>query len=160
MNDTTYTPENLKLWTYPDSYMGATWYDYYVFLGRCRDSDLLTRSNFERALELIGGETRTVLIVSANHWAVGWVEFIGIHKSDAAALEHADEIAAALEEYPIVDEEHYSNMEWDEACDYWERASIRDRIELCHSAGESIFAARRDTFTGDVFDQVIEMIRD
>ena len=158
---TDYTPENLKLWTHPEYYLGATWYDYYVFLGQHRDSDMLTRSNFERGLELIGGEDQdAVLVVRASHWAVGWVEFIAIHKSNAAALERADEIAGGLEDYPIVDEEHYSNMEWEEACDYWEQASIRDRIELCHSAGESIFAARRDTFTGDVSQRVIEMIRD
>ena len=51
-----YTPEHLKRWTLPECYVGAEWPDYYVFLGHHRDSDLLTESNFDAGLWLIGGE--------------------------------------------------------------------------------------------------------
>ena len=46
-----YVPVNLNLWTRPDCYMGAEWPEWYVFLGRNRDSDCLTESNFEKGLE-------------------------------------------------------------------------------------------------------------
>lgn len=148
-----YEPEHLKRWTLPDSYFGAEWPDWYVFLGQHRDSDLLTRVNFDEGLKLIGGESETVQVIRESHWAVGWVEWIGIHESDAKALQQADEIAAALADYPVVDEEAWSQREWDETHDWWGRMSVRERGELCAEEGVSIFAARRD-------DEIPEMVED
>jgi len=141
-----YVPENLKLWTLPDSYMGAQWDDYYVFLSKHRDSDAVTRSNYICGLGAIGGESDTVRCVNEGHWAVGWVEWIAIHKSDSKALEIADKIAGDLIDYPVLNEDHLSGLEHDEACEYWESMSVRDRAEYCVRAGQSVFAARRDWF--------------
>lgn len=154
-----YQPDTLKRWTLPDNYGGAHWPEYFVFLGQHRDSDSVTRSNFIRGLELIGGESETVQIVRERHWAVGWVEWIAIHESDAAALAEADSIAAALHDYPVVDEDHLSALEWDEACEYWERMSVRERAEYCERAGLSIFAARRDYLPSDDTGALLEMLR-
>lgn len=106
-------------WTRPDSYAGAEWPEYFVFLGQNRDSDALTRSNFVRGLELIGGESDTLQVVRERHWACGWIEWIAIHESDAQALAKAEEILTALEAYPVVDEDHFSQLEWDEAAEFW-----------------------------------------
>ena len=114
-----------------------------MFLGQHRDSDSLTRSNFTCGLEAIGGESDTVEVVRESHWAVGWVEWIAIHQDDAAALEKADAIKERLEDYPVVDEDAWSTLEWEESCEYWERMSVRERAELCKRAEISIFAARR-----------------
>lgn len=140
----TYTPENLKRWTLPESYFGAEWREYFVFFGQHRESDSVSRSNFICGLEAIGGESDTVQVVRENHWAVGWVEWIAIHQSDAKALKEADEIAGALEGYPIVNDDHHSEMEWNEAQDFWASLSIRERARLCAESDISIFAARRD----------------
>jgi hypothetical protein len=140
----TYQPEHLQLWTRPDSYMGAEWPDYYVFLGQHRDSDPLARSNFECGLEALGGESDTVIVVRARHWAVGWCEFIGVHKNDARALETADSITAALSDYPVLNEDHFSQLEWSEAENYWQQLPIKYRVEMCQEAGVTIFAARHD----------------
>lgn len=125
-----YTPEHLELWTMPDHYVGAVWPATYVFLGQHRDSDALTRSNFECALRAIGGESETVTVVRESHWAVGWVEWIGIHQDDENALREADAIRAALADYPVVDDDHFSELEWDEAADYWESLSPRQKVEM------------------------------
>lgn len=146
---TTYAPENLRPYKRPDSYAGPDWYGYYAFLGQSRDSDALERSNFARGLELIGGESETVLVIRDSHWAVGWVETIYIHESDEKALRAADEIKARLADYPVVDESHWSELEWREVTDYWADMRVRDRIEairLSRCRGVSIFAARRDEF--------------
>lgn len=153
-----FEPENLKLWTHPDSYAGEVWPCYYVFLSQHRDSDCLTRSNFIRGLELIGGESETVQVVREGHWAVGWVEWIAIHQDDEAALKIADEIAAALQDYPVADESHFSEMEWNEAQDYWASMSIRERAGLCEEAGISIFAARRDYIPQDDSGYIYERL--
>lgn len=138
-----YTPENLKRWTLPDSYCGEHWDEYFVFLGQHRESDSLSRSNYQRGLELIGGESETVLTIRERHWAVGWVEWIAIHESDEEALKKADAIAGRLEAYPVVDEDHWTALEWEEAQSYWEGCSLRERLSLIEGAGVSLFSIRR-----------------
>lgn len=138
-----YAPNHLKRWTLPDSYWGASWPDYYVGLSRHRESDSLTRSNFECYLKAIGGENGdTVRVIRESHWAVGWIEWIAIHESNTEALTIADEIEGKLEGYPVVNEDHWSDLEWNEVHDYWESMTLRERVEWCRDAGESIFAAR------------------
>lgn len=120
-----YTPKNLKRWQLPPYYMGAEWPEYYVFLGRHRDSDNLDNSNFDCALDQLGGESETVQVVHESHWAVGWVEWIAIHESDDKALMLADDIKAKLEDYPVYDEDDYSRREWEDFSSNCEQA-VRD----------------------------------
>jgi len=159
-----YIPENLERWKRPECFVA--WSEHwaysgecFVFLGRHRDSDLITETNFEVALLELGGESDTVRVIRENHWAVGWVEWIAIHESDAAALENADGIASALEEYPIIDDEAVSESEIDAASEYWEREPLAGRIQICRDALVSIFAARRDDLEERVFDELVEIVR-
>lgn len=155
-----YEPKNLKRWTLPPHYMGAHWDEWYVVLGQHRDSDIVTRCNFQEALKRLrplGTEceievngfpgsdvvTATVYVVSESHCLVGWVEWIAVHESNEAALKEADEIVESIECYPILNETALSEMEYKEVNEYWERESLRGRIEICKEAGVSIFAARR-----------------
>lgn len=150
-----YNPTRLKLWTLPNSYFGTKWPDYYVGLSQHRDSDSLTRSNFICFLGALGGESDTVRVVRERHWAVGWVEWIAIHMSNQKALEIADSILKRLEDYPVVDEDHWTDLETTEAYEYWERMGLRERVEWCRDCGASIFAARRcDDIPDEVFDRI------
>jgi hypothetical protein len=117
---TTYIPEHLKRWTRPDCYIGAEWPGYYHSpCGQHRDSDALYRSNFQTMLKLLGGESETVRVIHEGHWAVGWVEWIAIHESDEKALRIADEAAKDLEDYPVLDEMHWSELEMEDANETW-----------------------------------------
>lgn len=150
--------KHLKRWQLPDSYFGAEWPEHYVFMGQHRDSDSLSRSNFMCTLDAIGGESDTVQVVRESHWAVGWIEWIAIHESDTKALEIAESILKALEDYPVVNEDHWSNLEYEEACEYWERMSIRDRVEYCQRAGVSIFGARHAYIPQDDNGYLFELL--
>ena len=159
----TYIPENLERWTRPDDW--AAWADHwaytsecFIFIGRNRDSDILTETNFRVALEALGGESDTVEIIREGHWAVGWIEWIAIHESDSAALHKADEIMAALEAYPVLDDMAFSEAEYEAVHDFWGGEDIRWRIRHCVDAGESIFAARRDELDDVMFDHIRELI--
>jgi len=141
---------NLERWTRPGSFMAMDdGWQYsnaaFVFLGRHRESDLLTESNFECGLAAIGGESDTVEVVRESHWAVGWVEWIAIHESDIKALECASGIMDSLNDYPVVNEDHFSEKEWEAAQDMWLELPLPERVELCRDAGLSIYAARGDS---------------
>ena len=154
---------SIKRWERPDSFAAFCddWFyspKAFVFLGRNRDSDLLTLSNFECALKAIGGESDTVRVVREHHWACGWVEWIAIHESDCDALIVADEILEALADYPVLDDEHFGELEWNAAAADWERMGVAERIDLCNDAGVSIFAARRDDMPSDAYGTIVERL--
>lgn len=124
-----YVPEHLKRWTLPHCYIGEHW-DYYYSsgVGQSRDSDALERANFDAMLKALnqtkepeGWEHDFVpfQVVRENHWAVGWVEWIAIHESAVEALKIADRIKGALEDYPVVDEQLWSEYEQSDADETW-----------------------------------------
>ena len=120
MSGAPFIPENLKPWTMPASYAGEVWPAYYsAGVGRSRDSDALERSNFRTMLARLGGESETVTVVREGHWAVGWVEWVAIHQDDETALRAADEAKGELEEYPILDESDFSELEHEDADETW-----------------------------------------
>lgn len=169
-----YTPEHLKLWQYPSNYMGAHWNDFLVFLGQHCDSDCLTRANFDAGLKAVRAvmskdsvplpvtdskhlfreptDESTVQTVRENHWAVGWVEWIAIHESDTAALQCADKIMDKLDDYPVVDENLWSEYEQTEAEKVW-----RD----CYQPKERAEYVRkhRDQFEFQDFADMLNCIR-
>ena len=128
--------QHLRRWKLPDSYFGAEWPEYYVAYGHHRDSDVLTESNFYSMLRMLGGESGTVRVIRESHWAVGWVEWIGIHQSDEKSLRAADQALADLEDYPILDESDFSEREDAECERVWSDCyRERERLEYLRERG-------------------------
>mgnify|MGYP001603276089 CR=1 FL=1 len=78
--------------------------------------------------------------------ATGDFEIILVHPSredEATAIENS------LEDYPILSESHFSELEWEVASNHWEHMRIKERIYWCNRYGVSIFAARRDEIPQD-----------
>lgn len=140
----------------PANYFGEVWPDYFVFLSRHRDSSELAESNFRSAMKRLeslpefDGESR--LEVRESHWAVGWVEWIAIHADDTEALKAADEMAASLEDYPVLDDEDFSSLEQENAEQVW-----RD----CYSPKERIAYIRRHSsqFEPQSFADLLACVR-
>jgi hypothetical protein len=169
------TYKHLTLWTRPDSYMGPDWDQFYVVMGQNRDSNALSRSNWTVALERLQAEEEKLgdamfdpegdsylQIVRDHHWAVGWVEFIYLHQvAPASILELADGIREKIEDYPVLDEKHFSNLEYEEADANWACMSVRERIKLIreYAEGVSIFAARRDYIPSDDSGSLFDYLR-
>ena len=160
----------MKEWTRPDSYTGAEWHGYRVFLGKHRDSDSVTRSNFSvglralRALPEYTGpaEDGSRIVVRESHWAVGWVEWIAVHESDVAGIAACEEMLARLDDYPVLSEDDLSDMEYREACDAWASASRRGRLDILRDSratGVSMFAVRRDDLPSDDDGRLMEYLR-
>lgn len=87
-------------------------------LSRTRDADTLTESNWRVALAELGGESEDVEVIRHGHWAVGWIECIGVREG-TEAYQRAVEIRNALEDYPVLDDEDHSELEWGDALETW-----------------------------------------
>ena len=96
-----------------------------------RDSDALSRSNFEIALKELCGERDNICEVHRfGHWGSGWFEIIIINPRAGKTLKKAKSIETALADYPVLDEDHFSETEMNEANEIWSNCyDWRDRLE-------------------------------
>ena len=84
-----------------------------------RDSDPLQKSNFwiaiDKLLELEGElhPQKSWEILRYNHWASGWFEIIGFDPKNQLIMDKIVEMQESIEEYPILDEDHYSKLQWE-----------------------------------------------
>jgi hypothetical protein len=152
-----YAPKLLERWTKPDCYAGAAWPEHYRSgCGRSRDSDDLEESNFATMLEDLGGESDTVIVVRESHWAVGWVEWIAIHQDDRKALQIADRNQGRLADYPVLDENDWSEREQESASTVWRECfDVSERIAYIRKHPDQFdfngWADMRDCVAGRYF---------
>lgn len=168
----TYEPKLLKRWEHPSNYAGAVWPNYYGSgFGQSRDSGELEASNFAYVLAALaklppfvapsGGTDNKIesrQVVRESHWAVGWVEWIAIHETDTAALELCDRLLKEADDYPVLDEEDFSNREQESANAIWRDCySQSERVEYVrrfrsqfdfHGLRDCIACLRGDYFAG------------
>lgn len=151
-------------WERPDSYCGHNPVGDYVIYSRTRDSSILENSNYDLILAELKAEAdkypdidQPVYDFRASHWAVGWVEYIIVEKdAPQSILDMAEDILRGLADYPVVSEEDYSEKQYDAVHEYWENCGLRERMEWCKDAGESIFSARHDDIPEQVFDELYQ----
>lgn len=116
--------------------------NWFVFLSQTRDSDLLTRNNFKNALLSLGGESKSIQVHRFGHWGCGWFEQILINPENTEAVNKAELILSSLADYPLLDESDYYNELNNEINEYWDSLTLSDKINLCKTNNESIFACR------------------
>ena len=166
----------MEIWTYPENYYGYSPDGDYVVTGQHRDSDTLSRSNYIclfKALREVEAkyappvdfkdEPRNTWVYDfrQSHSLVGWVETMLIRKdAPPEIIERADEILNTLEDYPVVDDEHFSNLEYEEACKYWEGMSVEDRKYYLEKVGMDLALASSSDFPEDDTGRLEELLRD
>ena len=143
MNSVNEVIKNPSGWDSLDNYVGQTEFgDWRCLLTQNRDSDTITRSNFISAMEELDGyDSHNVEILRFGHWACGWWELIAVKADSREHLEALD-IEKRLKDYPVVNEEHLCELEFNEASDYWASCSIQERINYCKEHDISIFSSR------------------
>ena len=92
--------------------------DLIVVVTRSRDSDLIEESNWECALEMLGGENSSVKIHRFGHWACGWWDALCVIQGSEKE-EIGREIVESIENYPLLDEEDHSRRESEQADKVW-----------------------------------------
>ena len=76
----------LDRWEKADNYIGPNYAEYYCGPAITRDSTLIEQSNYNVALERLGGERGGVVVESSGHWACGWVDALRVHNTAHAQL--------------------------------------------------------------------------
>jgi len=99
--------EILKRWESAPNYTGEDFSDYYVVVSFNRDSNVYEVANYlaiARYLSAIEPESDNGwIIVRFGHWACGYLYCILVHENSPLIAE-CEEIAKALIEYPVFDE--------------------------------------------------------
>lgn len=118
------------------NYMGERLQGWYV-IAQNRDSDALERSNFAciaRDLQAAAEKAGVPDCVEQHHfghWAVGWVDQLVLTRdAPESVVREAEAALKALQYYPIYDEDHFSDLEWNEAADYWDGLSPREKVRM------------------------------
>ena len=123
-----------------------------------------------------------VVVETFRHWAVGWTESLLV-RVDAHRVRPTDllepteawleavEWLEALEAYPVADEDHYSQLELDEACEYvaseldgleggWTQAVIEQLLDSpCGLSSELSWADIETALESVWVDHTIEAVR-
>lgn len=162
----------MQAWSRPAYYGGFSPDGDYHVLSRSRDSRLIERVNWEVACEDLDAEpfdegskgfhARPIVYHwRAGHWACGWVEYLCV-RADAPddIKKRAGEIVCTLADYPILDDDRYSEAEHSAVCEYWERISVSERVSWLQDAGLCVFAARRDELPEDPDGALFELLRE
>lgn len=84
-------------------------------VGHHRDSDVLERSNWAVVYaDLSDRFGDDVEEVSFGHWAVGWVAELAYNAGNAELVDAVQEWESSLADYPVADDMHFSELEWED----------------------------------------------
>ena len=162
----------------PSHYFGAHHDGTCTLISTHRDAGSLTRSNWEcivAALKEIEPEAEYEShgqfgqgFVIPNGWYItrercsmfGWHETLRISpKASDKVKAFAESTLNALDQYPVFDEDHWSELETEEAEMMWRDEDVKWRIKHIQQFNEwaratvSIFAARRDWIANEEMRQ-------
>ncbi len=112
-----------------DSFYRGNNGEWYVVFDYSRDSEIIDRANLHDIKKLYGIDGKIdgefppdICIERASHWAVGWIEYILINPDNAEFVAIGETIEAKLKDYPILSDDTYSDMQFNEYTYYLEYA--------------------------------------
>jgi len=120
------------------NYSGHNYSGWLIGPMKTRDSDALSRSNFRVALDLLGGEQEDkVEVRSVNHWACGYFYQIMVkcNTDNLDAIQKLYNMHLKLEDYPVLDEDDWSQEETDESEETIENNITSFVREICDYIG-------------------------
>ena len=105
-------PYKLQKWNRPTDYIGNDLpNDWSISIMTSCMCGLESESNYKVFLERLGGLSSTVKEERVGFSGDGWYKFIAIHDSNKVALAKAEEMLSSLQDYPILDEGHFAELE-------------------------------------------------
>lgn len=137
----TFSQLNKTKWSKPDSYFGHNPEGDFVLYSLAGNmAQILDESNFEcfkSAMEkaeksLPPDDDREQLVTTwrASHWACGSVTYLMLSKAAPDDLKQAaEDILEGLAQYPVVNEDDYSERQYNAAGEYWDSLSAEEKKE-------------------------------
>ena len=107
-------------------YIGKRWDDYYIIYTHHRDSGIIDESNWRSIIKHLDDNNIAYENVRFSHWGVGWIEQLLVKDDDAEAIRAGEDIQTQLRDYPLFNEDDYSELECEEVGKLVER--IREEI--------------------------------
>lgn len=83
-----------------------------------RDSCALDRANFQAAQTLLTEAKAEFETIRRGHWGPGWYEIIVVRPTPAGR-QCLEKLESRLEDYPVLDEDLWSELETEDACEAW-----------------------------------------
>lgn len=124
-----------------------------------RDCDRYNRSNFAVVKRMLESAGVTVEIVRYSHWVCGWIDHL-LCEDTNESRELILKIRECHEDYPILDDDHHSQLEYDEIIEFWETCTVEDRAEYLREANINPYWAKDDTLPDDpdgrLWDSLLE----
>ena len=127
-----------------------------------RDSGPLDESNFQSASESLAEadpDGADYEVHRFGHWGPGWYEIIIVRPETPAARCAAD-LASALENYPVLDDDDHSERELKDAEETWRNCyTIKERYRLWadlreyEREGYNVFSIRSETMPMWAFER-------
>ena len=96
-------------------YIGTSFDDYYILYSRNRNSDTITESNWRSIIKYLDKQRAHYRIERFSHWLCGWIEQILILETDKVSVDIGNDITIQLRNYPIFDDDDYSELQVDKA---------------------------------------------
>ena len=135
------TMKTLKEYFGRDSAYWGDCGDWLVCATLNRDSDCLSRSNYRSFIKILGGKgtegnkgsceiNENLRIEESTHWACGWLQYLIINPAAVELIAVAEETLSRIDDYPVLDESDFSELEMDEANEVWSNCfNTNDRIK-------------------------------
>jgi len=95
-----------------------------------RDSDLLSESNWDAqiaVLKAVDADGDDWEIHRFGHWACGWFEIVIVRPESECAAK-AEELAASLSDYPVLNDEDFSEREREAYEEYWSNGDAQREL--------------------------------
>jgi hypothetical protein len=171
-DDNTLVKAATEALTRPGSYMTSDdrlFWSHGLTFGQHRDSDVLDRSNYERISEDMRAEFPGDIDVQYfSHWAVGYGETLVVRvlrdpedditpENITGAFMVITAITDGLRcDYPVYDDSHYSQLEYDEQREEYEEvwAGVLRCWDEDEDGPEPTDAERDQIFSNDVLDAI------
>jgi hypothetical protein len=93
-----------------------------------RDSDILSESNFAVAQKILDDADVDYAVHRFGHWGPGWFEILVV-KPTERGLTLAGEIVCSLATYPILNEEDYSEREYEAQQENWNNWAQQEAVD-------------------------------
>ena len=131
---------------YSNDELGVT---QFIALAVHRDSDLLAESNWHSIIADMDKNKLDYSIERFSHWAMGWIDYLIIDTAHQDSVLFIENVLYALDQYPVYDEEDWSQREFDEFM-----RSMNECLDYLYRANE--YTVSREFADEFIYDIVSE----